>query len=380
MRICYLGDSNCLHDFRFIKKLVDKGYDTHVVTFTSEPMRIEGARYFQFPQLEEPSKHSRPVGGLISLGNTWRYRSFLRKLLKEIKPDVLHAGWIPSHGQVAAISGFHPFLLMPWGSDILILPNSLRSNKIITRYVIKKADMITCDAEYVKREIVRLSGYPEDKIIVFPWGIDLSKFNTEVDGSEIRARLGWQSNNVLIMTRIFEPNYGIQYFLQAMPKIVSQHPEVRTILCGDGSLRRELESFVEDKGLKNYVYFAGFIENDDLPPYLASADIYVSSSLTDGTSLSLLEAMACGLPVVVSDVPAILEWIRDDENGFTVPRRDATSLEKNIVRLLEREDLRKKFGQRNWRITQERAHWDKNFERLEWIYRELAGNRKGLNQ
>jgi len=232
LRICYLGESTSIHDLRFIRKLVEKGYDTHVVTFAPEPVKIYGASYHRFPQLEDPQKHSRLMGDLIFLRNLVCYRSFLRRLLKEIKPDILHAGWIPSHGLVAVVSGFHPLLLMPWGSDILILPNNLLSNRMITRYVINKADMITCDAEHVKREIIKLSGYPEDRITIFPWGIDLGKFSPNNGDQEIRRKLGWEDGKVLIMTRNLKPIYGVGYFLQALPHIISRHPQVKVILCG----------------------------------------------------------------------------------------------------------------------------------------------------
>ncbi|MFC1901639.1 glycosyltransferase family 4 protein [Chloroflexota bacterium] len=382
MRICYLGDCTHIHDLRFVTKLVERGYDTHIVTFMDNPIEVSGVKY-----------HSVPFPDLFfrSPRRLWRSKKILREILREIKPDVLHAGWIHTYGFLAAVSGFHPFLLMPWGSDILLKRDDIFSftrfsifNKVVsryaqryaTRYAINKADMITCDAEHVKKEIVRLIGYPADRIIIFPWGIDLSKFNPEADGSLIRKRLGWEDNKILIMTRAFEPVYGIEYFLQALPQIIRECPEARAILCGDGSLRGELERFVKDKGLNEYVHFAGFVKNDDLPYYLASADVYVSCSLSDGTSLSLLEAMACGLPVVVSDVPAILEWVKDGENGFTVPVHDTTSLEQKIVYFLEREDLRENFGKRNWQIAQERANWDINFEKLEGIYRHLAEGRR----
>lgn len=108
-----------------------------------------------------------------------------------------------------------------------------------------------------------------------------------------------------------------------------------------------------------------------MPAYLNASDLYVSSSLSDGTSLSLLEAMACGLPVVVTDVPAILEWVADGENGLVVPRQSIEELAEAIVHLLENEDLAIEMGNKNLVIAKERADWNKNFQKLVQIYEKL---------
>jgi len=375
MRILYLGESLQIHDFRFIEKLVEKEYDTHVVTFTDKPIKLKGATYHNFPMYEDPMSHSRFVGDIIYIKNLVRQRSFIQKLIDELKPDILHAGWIPSHGLMAAISGFHPFLLMPWGSDVLVIPqNASYLTKKQIAWTIKKADMITCDAEYVKNEIMRLSGYPENKIIVFPWGIDLEKFNPKVNGNKIRAKLGWEDKKILIMTRSFQKIYGIEYFLKTLPKLIKKNDNVRVLLCGDGPLKNDFEKYIHSKKLSKYVHLAGRIENDDLPKYLAASDVYVSTSLSDGTSVSLLEAMAVGLPCIVTDLPAIREWITDGHNGFLVPKKDSYAVYEKLDLLLNNDGLREEFGERNLIIAQHRADWNKNFTKLEKIYAKLSTN------
>jgi len=231
--------------------------------------------------------------------------------------------------------------------------------------------MILIDCLTGREEIIRLSGYPKNKIAVFPWGIDLRKFNPEIDGLEIRSNLGWQDKKVLIMTRNFKPVYGIEYFIGALPRIIERVPDVRVIFCGEGPLEGKLKALTEEKRIKEYVYFPGSVRNDDLPKYLAAADIYVSSSSSDGTSLSLLEAMACGLPVVVSDVPANLEWIKNGVNGFVVPREESTVLGDRIVELLRNKELRSEFSKKNASTAKEEADWDKNFEKLAGMYQQL---------
>ena len=172
-----------------------------------------------------------------------------------------------------------------------------------TKYVLSKADMITCDCEIVKKKIIEFSNYDSEKIIVFPWGIDLDLFKPNKKNNLIRKALGWEDKKILLMTRSFFPIYAVDDFIKAIPKIIKAYPNTRIILVGDGPLRSELEQLTVNLGIRDYVYFAESIPNDKMPEYFNSADIYLSCSLSDGTSLSLLEAMACSLPVVTTDIP-----------------------------------------------------------------------------
>ena len=108
-----------------------------------------------------------------------------------------------------------------------------------------------------------------------------------------------------------------------------------------------------------------------MPEYLSCADIYVSSSFSDGTSVALIEAMACALPVVVTDIPSNHEWVSDSKNGYFVPTGDSKALAERIVYLFRNDDIRRKMGEANMKITCNRADWDKNYNKLEQIYAKL---------
>ena len=244
------------------------------------------------------------------------------------------------------------------------------------KYVIERADMITCDAEAVKKTIMEIADYPEEKIVTFPRGIDLKIFRpSEKDRLRVRQKLGWSDKKILIMTRTFRPVYGIEYFLRALPQVIEKVPQVKALLIGTGPLESHFHRIVNELKINNEVLFLGQVPNTDLVRYLNAADVYVSSSLSDGTSVSLLEAMACALPIVVTDVPAILEWVQDGVNGLVVPRKNIKQLAEKISYLLRNGDLAREMGKRNFEIAQERANWDKNFKQLEEMYATLMRSR-----
>ena len=367
MKIAYLSAGINVYDYRFLEKMLERGH---------KPIMI--SCWFEQPNFEMngvPFYYYRP-----KYLSKLKIAIFLRRLLREIKPDILHTGYIQTHGFYGALSGFHPRLLMPWGSDILIAPFKSKIIKAITKYTIMSTDMITCDANYVKKKIITLANYPDKKIVVFPWGIDLNIFKPSFSENKIKNKLGWSDKKVLIMTRNFKPIYGIEYFIKALPDIIISEPNIRVILAGsqllDPDYSSKIMNMIEKLELQKYVHFTGWLEERELSDYLNSSDIYLSTSLSDGTSSSLLEAMACGLPVVVSDLPSNSEWVRNGENGYLVPLRDSKMLAKQIIRLLDNDTLSQQMGLRNLQIAKKRADWEINFSKLENIYETLVKKKK----
>lgn len=360
MKIAYVCSGITVDERRYLSKTVERGHKPYLISFWNSEVDfgMKGVEFY----------HYRPQW-LSKL----RKIIFLKRLLNRIQPDVVHTGFLQSHGFIGAFIRDFPVLSVPMGSDVLILPDKSFYNKLIAKFVLKKADMITCDCEVVKNKIIELTGYDSEKIIVIPRGAELNIFYPR--DSSVRRKLGWENYKVLIMNRKFSPIYGIEYFINALPRIVEKLPDVRVILAGSGPLEEEIKQRIVNFKLNNFVHFAGFVDANTIAEYLNAADIYVSTSLSDGTSVSLLEAMACRLPVVVSDVPANLEWIEDGVNGFIVPRRDSRVLANKLIELLNNPLLCRKMGNHNYDVAQKRANWDRNFDKLEAIYKTLNRRR-----
>ena len=297
----------------------------------------------------------------------------LRRLIRDFRPDILHAGFVTTAGVVAALSGFRPLLLMPWGSDILLQPKRSLVRRHLARFALGRARLITCDAEIVKREILALNPRPPEEVVVFPWGIDISLFRPDATAREaVRRDLGWEDAEILVCTRALAPVYGVHDFLAALPSVFDRKPRARALIIGDGPQRADLERRAAGFGFGERVRFPGTVPNSALPRYLAASDVYVSASHSDGSSLSLLEALACGLPVAVTDVPAILEWVEDGKHGRVAPIGEPGALAARIVELLDDDGLRAAASAVNRAVAEERADWDRNFGKLKAMYARLV--------
>ncbi len=393
MRICYFsGDCQGIYDLRILKKILEARHEVYYIFFRKEEINQEIAnlpglkivRFFPQIILKKSFKTgSQPAGiksmpfirFIISVLKTIRndllyYFNYVKKfkqIISVIKPDIVVACYIQSCGLITALSAIKPFLLVVWGSDILINPHESLYEKIKTKFVVNKADFIVCDSQYHKDEIVKVAGYLAKKITAFPWGINQQMFNPTKGDQQIRRKLNWQNNKVLIMNRWFEPVYGVEYFIEALPEVIKKIPETRVILIGEGSLGQKIRNMVNDYNLKDFVWFAGRIPHEKMANYLCVSDLYVSSSLSDGSSSCLMEALSCGIPAVVSDVSVYYEWIKDGYNGYVVPRKNPTAISRAIVSILQNPNINQ-MKANSLAIAKEKADWDKNYQKMEEVF------------
>jgi glycosyltransferase involved in cell wall biosynthesis len=214
-------------------------------------------------------------------------------------------------------------------------------------------------------------GAEPTKVFTLPIGIDFRRFHPDIDGGTARRILGWEDSPIVISTRFLEPVYNLEQLLHAIPSVLKVNDRVRFLLVGRGRQEGYLKQLAVSLGIDQYVKFVGFLHRDQLPNFLACADVYVSTSLSDGSSVSLLEGIACGCFPVVTDIPANREWIREQENGLLVLTRRPDILAECLLSALNDRLLRQRAKGDNWRMVQERANWDENMKRIEEMYQNL---------
>lgn len=368
MRVIYFSQDYTTHDHRFLTKLGRSPHEVWHLRFETNPAPLDSR------PLPEDIKQIDWLGSKTYRLRGWhKLRLFLdfRRVLRQIKPHLIHAGPVPTCGFFVALSGFSPFLLMSWGSDILAKQSQSTINRLVLKFTIKRANMIAGDCLAVRDKILELSHFPADRIIIFPWGVDINQFHPVPSRLQLREKLGWQKNKVVISTRSFEPIYGIEVFLQATKKVIEENPLVRFLMLGDGSMKSQVKDFIARNNLGHAIYLTGRVNHDQLPDYFNEADLYVSSSYSDGSSVSLLEAMACKLPVIVTDLPANREWVQPGVNGWLVPSGNPEALGENILKILAGEEKAKLMGEANIALIRQKADWPQNSDVLLTAYEQL---------
>jgi glycosyltransferase involved in cell wall biosynthesis len=300
----------------------------------------------------------------------------VRRLIKKIKPDILHVHYAVGYGLLGSLSGFHPFILSVWGSDVLVAPKESKIYKLTVELAIRRADVIHCDADHVITPLIKLGAKPE-KIKLIYFGVDTQKFRPIQGSEELRQDLGLFDSPTVISVRSLEPIYDIKTLIDSITLVLKEIPGAKFLVVGGGSQEISLKEQANSLGISASVKFTGRIPNDELPKYFNSADIYVSTSLSDaGLASSTAEAMACGLPVIITDFGDNKKWVEDGTNGFLIPLSNPQALASKIVYLIRNKEIRNRFGHINRQIIEERNDWEREMGKVEKLYQDLFESSK----
>jgi glycosyltransferase involved in cell wall biosynthesis len=354
VKVLYISQGYTTHDRRFLQSFVAAGWRPYHLP--TQPQRLddrdlpEGAHEVSWPGDfdEPPTEQDREME--------------LRMILADLQPDVVIAGPVLSGAYLAARAEAKPLVAVSWGSDVLVDADATPENRDRARFVFERAAFAFGDCRTVREAIKRHSNLDDDRIVTFPWGIDLERFHPGKSSLGIREKLNWTRSHVFISTRTWDPLYAIDVLLNAFRKVLDDDPDARLFLLGDGSLEPQIRGLISSLGLSDAVHAPGRVSYELLPDYFREADAYVSSALSDGTSVSLLEAMASGLPVVVTNSYGNLEWVTPDLNGALAEGGDADSLASAMQSVIG--DRRATMGASNVELARARANWDANFDEL----------------
>ena len=367
-RILYVSDGYSTHDRRFLERLAESKYDVWHLPCAADFVRHENRGSPNGIRFLAPLSGGKVVPGTA---NWVCAASRFRRAIRHVQPDLIHAGPIQTGGFFAAISGFHPLLIMSWGSDALAAPDKSPWMRWITKFALRRADMALVDCDAVRERISSLSSLTDGRIVSFPWGIDLDMFHPKVSELALRRKLGWEGCQVVVSTRALAMTHGTMIFLDAMKRAIARRSDVRVLMLGNGSLREHVESFIQSNCLRDKIHVAGQVPEQSLADYFAEADLYVSATCCDGSSISLLQAMGCGLPVIVTDGYGNREWVVHKENGWLYSTGNPEGLAAAILEALDQSQLRAAMGRANVAIVRARANWKFNFGKLLVAYDKL---------
>jgi glycosyltransferase involved in cell wall biosynthesis len=358
MRIIYFSRDYTPHDHRFLSSLSRTRHEIFYLKLEANRRQIE----------------DRPVPGNIQQihwaggRGEFRWRDVprltfdLRRLIRELKPDLIHAGPIQTCAFIAVLTGFQPVLTMTWGYDLVQDAHRNWWYERLTHYVLRNSQFFASDAQVTNDKAVAFGMNPE-RTVIFPWGIDLKQFTPRIRKP--------QKTLTLFCNRTWESIYGVDILAKAFVKVAAGRPDVNLYLLGGGSQGAQIRRILMRGDVLDRVHFGGQVGQADLPRWYHMADIYISPSHVDGSSVSLMEALASGLPCLVSDIPGNREWITEGENGWLFRDGDADDLAEKILHAIKSRGSFRRIGASARRTAEGKADWKRNFGKLLDAY-ELA--------
>lgn len=368
MRILYITRSDSAHDQRFLNALGNSQHEIFALRINrqgKDPVTPEGVKEVPW---SKPTSKLTPLNIPVLVGR-------LKKIIDTVKPNLIHASPIQDGAFLVAKAGFSPLMSMSWGFDLLKDAECNSWMRWLTKYALKHSQILFVDCQTVARKAQSL-GYGSGQLFQMPWGVDVNWFSpaqAKEPGSKLRESLGWQDKFVLLGLRAWEPNYGMDVLANAFVRAAKVEPRLRLILLNQGSQEKEIRSILAEGKVSSLVYFGGRVQLEDLPKFNGAADLYISPSHVDGSSVSLLEAMACGTPCLVSDIPSNQEWIKDGVNGLVFQDGSVESLASAILGAVQSSNLQD-FAEKSHNLIIQKANWEKNFAKLLETYEAIPKN------
>ncbi|HXH09116.1 MAG TPA: glycosyltransferase [Alphaproteobacteria bacterium] len=359
LKIVLLGSARSIHTRRWIKELSRIGYEVHLISaHRASGTFNNGEEVYELPI-------SPPLG---YFGNYFVVKRFLRR----IRPNVLHAHYASGYGTLGRLMNFHPYILSVWGSDIYEFPYRSYLHYKILKSNLLAADCVCSTSWAMARRIREL--YPETRrVSVVPFGVDTEMFAP-------RRSPNGNSSIVIGTVKAIAHHYGIDILIKAFaearrtlapcsPELASR---VRLVIVGDGPDRNSLQRLVKKMRLSDVVEFTGFLPHTEIPKRLQDLDIYVATSRRESFGVAVLEASASGLPVIASNVGGLSEIVLHEQTGLIVAAEDVKETSNALLRLILDPDLRVRLGQAGRKYVMSQYKWALNAREMGTIYRCLS--------
>lgn len=365
MKIAMLSGANSIHTLRWANGLNTAGHEVHVIS-QHRPRE---------PFAPGVQLHLFPYGGILGY---FIMASGVRRLLKNLRPDIVNAHYASGYATTARLVGYRPWLLSVWGSDVYDFPTKSPLHRALVRGNLRAADAVASTSHCMARVTHGLAP-TLGQIAITPFGVDMDAYAGAVPMS--RAQPGrWVVGTVKTM----DDKYGIDTLIQAFALLLASlranDPDMARQLylrlVGDGPQMPALKQLAAQLGVADRIQFVGHVNHAQVPHELAQLDVYVALSRQESFGVAVIEAGAAARPVVVSDAGGLPEVVLDGVTGLVVPRENPQAAADAIECLLCDADLRQRMGAAARRHVAQHYSWDACVETMLKVYERLVARHR----
>ena len=305
----------------------------------------------------------------------WGIQNVTNLIMKEFNPDILHVHTVTTDGYVGMLINEKyklPIVCSLRGSDINTYPYRDKLTMLLTKKVLSKADQIVSVSHALKSTAETIAN-PLRPIRVLHNGCDLMDFSfNEEDRIAIRKDLGIMNNDrVIIFVGDIKKIKGVFELINSFITLKAKYSDIHLIVLGEGPENNNIKNIIHLNNMNNNVHLIGTRPHHEISKWLSASDIFALPTYNEGLPNVVLEAMACGLPVVATSVGGIPEIVEDGKSGILIKKKDPVSLAKAIESLLSDVKLAKIMGMKGREIAESKFSWQKNSETLIEIYNEV---------
>ena len=335
MKICFVTNGNSIHSIRWIQPVIDANHDVYVISYTEHNLSFQNVReLINLPKITNHRKVRFLSWGL-----------WLRNYIHHRKPDILHAHQIQAAGWICALTGFHPFLLSTWGSDLLIENQISTFRRLLAIMVLSRTDYLTVPSKMMY-DAARKHKFDERKLYLIPWGIETGIFKPyQGNQIDIRRKFNIPPNAPVILSpRAIHPIYNQDIVIKSCQAIKKQFPDLKLILLKynvNPDYFKQLERLIVSCDMETSVIWLPAQESLENMAFLYQlSDVVLSIPSSEGYGFSVYESVSSGTPTVITDLPVFQEDLQNEVHVLKVPLRDAEVTAEALMNILSNPELR----------------------------------------
>lgn len=358
MKICFLGPANNYHIEKWCEYFNNNGHEVHVISFIDAHIKNTIVHYIDCG-VSYDDNDIRKLKYLLSVRK-------IKKIINEIKPDIVNAHHATSYGMIGALCNLRNYIISVWGYDVYTFPKKSLFHKIYFKYLINKADYIFSTSKTMANEVKK---YTKKNVLITPFGVKMDLFN--------KNKRNRNDNDFVIGTvKSLKEKYGIKYIIDSVSIINKERPDIKikVVIAGRGKDENLLKEYALEKNVD--INWLGYVTQEEAVNIWANMDVALIPSISESESygVSVIEAQASSIPVIITNVLGLLETTCSNSR-IVVNKRDFNSLANVIIDLYDNPSKRKNMGLKGRKYVENRFEYEKCFKRIENYYNRIINNK-----
>ncbi|MBS1764565.1 MAG: glycosyltransferase [Bacteroidetes bacterium] len=365
MKILLLADAASSHTKKWSIALAERGFTVAIfsLNYSDSKWAIENNI-----QLFFSSSDKRYSSSIWSKVLYLTALPALKRTIRTFKPEIIHAHYATSYGLIGNLSGFKPFFITAWGTDIILFPGKSIFHKLLLRWTLNESDKLLAPSSYLRNEIKKITNKP---VTVIPFGVDTNIFQPNRS-----LNLFPTGYSVIGIIKSLESVYRIDLIIEAFSiiKRESLSNNWKLLIVGGGSLENQLKEKVAGLKLQDDVIFTGRVSPAEVIKYHNSIDIYLNVSDNESLGVSILESSACEKPVIATRVGGIPEVLLENETGCLIDRGNVIQLAEKIMFLIHNPDTAKEMGIKGRTFVKQNYEWSNCMDKMIFEYENVKSH------
>ncbi len=368
MRVLLLSDTFSEHTEKWALGLAAEGIEIGLFSFNKGSYSWYNNKA-NITLLYESDKPLNPDNNFSKLSYL-KYVKKLKAAIQLFQPDVLHAHYATSYGLIGALSGFHPFVISAWGTDVMKFPQKNFINKAVLSNNLKQADLICATSNTIKEYLKQVTS---KEVSVIPFGVDVETFSKK----EVNTIFD-KNDFVFGSIKGLEEIYNIDVMIKAFKNLKQKFPDrkIKLLIIGVGTQDKNLRDLTSELNISNDVIFTGRVPFEEIANYFNMLDVLVNISNYESFGVSVIEAMACQKPVIATNTGGLKEIIENEEFGALVEVGNVEQTALAMEKYMLNDELRLSTGVKARQKVVEKYNWKNNLQQMIAEYVKLISDKK----